>query len=94
MRRAHRQPVGLAHGRQHLDPHREVEVAGHAADHDRLLGVLLAEVGDVGADDVEELGDDGGDAAEVLGAAARGVAVEDRRSALPPTSTAVEKPSG
>ena len=74
--RAHRQAVGLAHGRQHLDPQREVEVADHAPDHRRLLGVLLAEVGDVGADDVEELGDDGGDAAEVLGAAARGVAVE------------------
>ena len=74
--RAHRQPVGLAHRRQHLDPHREVEVAGHPPDNGRLLGVLLAEVGDVGADAVEELGDDGGDAAEVLGAAARGVAVE------------------
>ena len=48
--RAHRQAVGLAHGRQHLDPHREVEVADHAPDHRRLLGVLLAEVGDVGAD--------------------------------------------
>ena len=71
--RAHRQAVGLAHGRQHLDPHREVEVADHAPDHRRLLGVLLAEVGDVGADRVEELGDDGGDAAEVARAApARG----------------------
>ena len=74
--RAHRQAVGLADDRQHLDPHREVEVGDHAADHRRLLGVLLAEVGDVGADDVEELGDDRGDAAEVPGAAPRGVAVE------------------
>ena len=30
--RAHRQAVGLAHDRQRLDPHREVEVAHHAAD--------------------------------------------------------------
>ena len=75
---AHRQAVLLAHGRHHLDPQREVEVAHHPLDHRRLLGVLLAEVGDVGADDVEELGDDRGDAAEVAGAAALGVAVEDR----------------
>ena len=39
------------------------------ADHDDLLGVLLAEVGDVGQRHAEQLGDDGGDAAEVLGAA-------------------------
>ena len=35
---AHRQAVGLAHGRDHLYPHREVEVADHAEDDDRLLG--------------------------------------------------------
>ena len=34
-----------------------------------LLGVLLAEVGDVGRDDVEQLGDDGADAGEVPRAA-------------------------
>ena len=54
----------------------------HAADHDRLLGVLLAEVGDVGADGVEELGDDGGDAAEVVGAAPAGS--PSRTSVSPP----------
>src|SRR5204862_364506 len=75
--RAHRQTVGLTHRRQHLDPDREVEVASHAADYDRLLGVLLAEVGDVGADRVEELGDDGGDAAEVPGPTPVGIAVEN-----------------
>ncbi len=82
--RAHRQAVGLAHDRQRLDPHREVEVADHAPDHDRLLGVLLAEVGDVGPDRVEELGDDGGDAAEVLGTATGGVAIREPRSAHSP----------
>ena len=58
-----------------------------------LLGVLLAEVGDVGLDRVEELGDDGGDAAEVR----RGRAARGRRqstSVRPSTSTAVAKPSG
>ena len=49
----------------------------HAPDHHRLLGVLLAEEGEVGADRVEELRDDRGDAAEVLGPAPGGVAVED-----------------
>ena len=59
-----------------------VEVADHAADDRELLGVLLAEIGDVGLDGVEELGDDGGDAAEVLGAALRRVALEDLGEAL------------
>ena len=36
--RAHRQPVGLAHDRQRLDPHRDVEVAGHAPDHRQPAG--------------------------------------------------------
>ena len=80
--RAHRQPVGLAHGRQPLDPDGDVEVADHAPDHRQLLGVLLAEVGDLGLDRVEELGDDGGDAAEVPGAAPRRVAVEHLGQAL------------
>ena len=47
---AHRQTIGFAHGRQHLDPHREVEVAGHATDDRRLLSILLAEVGDLRLD--------------------------------------------
>ena len=67
----HRQPVGLAHRRQRLDPHGQVQVGHQAADHDELLGVLLAEEGDVGERHAEQLGDDGRDAAEVL-AAARG----------------------
>ena len=46
-------------------------------DDNRLLGVLLAEEGDVRADCVEELRDDGRDAAEVRRARAAGIAVED-----------------
>ena len=91
--RRHRQAVGLADGRQDLDLDREVEVADHPPDHDGLLGVLLAEVGDVGADRVEELGDDRRDPAEVLGAAARRVAAEDLGQARRPRR-AVPKPSG
>ena len=82
---AHRQAVGLADDRQHLDPHREVEVADHAPDHGRLLGVLLAEVGDVGPDGVEELGDDGGDAAEV--GARASVGARSTSASPPPHST-------
>ena len=44
---------------------RDVEVAHEPADHDGLLRVLLAEVGHVGRDHVEELGDDGRHAVEV-----------------------------
>ena len=80
--RAHRQAVGLAHGRHRPDPHREVEVAGHAPDHRDLLRVLLAEVGDVGLNGVEELGDHRGDAAEVLRPAPRRVAAEHLGQAL------------
>ena len=43
----HRQTVRLAHGGARLDAHRHVEVLYEATDHDHLLGVLLAEVGDV-----------------------------------------------
>ena len=49
-----------------------------------LLGVLLAEEGDVGPDHVEELGDDRGDAAEVAGPAPRRVAVEHLGQAARP----------
>ena len=52
----------------------EVEVPGHASDDNQLLGVLLAEIGAVGLDDVEELGNNGGDADEVAGP--RGAFVE------------------
>ena len=64
-----REPVRLADGRADLDPDRDVEVAHQALDHRRLLRVLLAEVRDVGADDVEQLGDHGRDAVEMAAAA-------------------------
>ena len=38
---------------------------GHLADHHDLLGVLLAEVGALGADEPEQDGDDRGDAFEM-----------------------------
>ncbi len=85
----HREPVGFAHSRASLDAHGHVQVLDHASDHDRLLGVLLAEVGDVGRDDVQELRNDGRDAAEV--AAPR--TAPSRRSVRPSTSTEVEKPA-
>ena len=43
-----REPVGLAHGRQHGELDGQVEVAHHAAQDGDLLGVLLAEERDVG----------------------------------------------
>ena len=77
-----RQPVGLADGGADLDPHRDVEVAHDAADDRDLLRVLLAEEGDVGLGDVQQLRDDGGDAGEVrgaaLGALERGADLVDR----------------
>ena len=88
---AEREAVRLADGRAHLDAHRDVEVAHQPPDHERLLVVLLAEVGDVGSAHVEQLGDDRRDAAEVAAAAAaRGAA---QHVGEPSTSTAVEKPS-
>ena len=72
-------------------PHGEVEVAHHAADHDDLLGVLLAEERDVGRDDVEQLADDGADAVEVPGAA---LGALQHGATGPPTRTLVAKPSG
>ena len=66
--RREREPVGVAHRRD--DSHRqlEVEVANHAADDRGLLRVLLAEVGAIGTDEVEELEADRGDGAKVAGA--------------------------
>ena len=52
-----------------LDAHREVQVGDHPPHDGDLLGVLRAEVGGVGRDDVEQLGHDGADAGEVPGAA-------------------------
>ena len=80
--RAHRQPVRLAHGRQPLDPHRDVEVAHHAPDHRQLLGVLLAEVGDVGLTVLKSLATTVVTPRKWLGPAPRGVAVEDLGQAL------------
>ncbi len=72
----HGEAVGLADGARDDEVDGEVEVADHAADDVALLGVLLAEHGDVGEDEVEEFCDHGGHAAEVAGArgaaAARG----------------------
>ena len=68
--------VRVAHGGTDLDPHGDVEVTHQPADDERLLGVLLPEVGDVGGGHVEQLGHHGRDAGEVLGAALLGGAVE------------------
>ena len=66
-----REAVGGAHGGADLDPHREVEVADEPA-HDRcLLGVLLAEVGDVRSHHVEQLAHHRGHAVEMPVAAVR-----------------------
>ena len=66
-----RQAVGLAHGRADLDRTGRSRSRTSAADDERLLGVLLAEEGDVGPDHVQQLGHDGGDAVEVPDAAVR-----------------------
>ena len=60
--------IGFADGGADDEMDGEVEVADHVAQDGDLSGVLLAEVGAVGRDDVEEAGDDGGDSAEVAGA--------------------------
>ena len=62
-------PSGSRTVGQHLDAHGQVEVAHQAADDERLLRVLLAEEGHVGADHVQQLGDHGRDAVEVGDAA-------------------------
>ncbi len=65
---AHRQPVGVADGRADDDLGPGVEVRGEAADDGALLGVLLAEVGAVGAGGDEQLRHHQRDALEVAGA--------------------------
>ena len=86
-----REAVGLADGRADLDRDGHVEVAHEPADDERLLGVLLAEEGDVGPDHVQQLGDDGGDAVEVRGAAVRALErLGERRRRGP----CVAKPGG
>ena len=65
--RRQREAVGLADGRAGDDLGRDREVAGHLADDHHLLGVLLAEVRVLRADQVEQDRDDGRDAVEVAG---------------------------
>jgi hypothetical protein len=65
--RGEREAGVFAHGGEDDDLRVEGEVAHEAFDDERLLRVLLAEVGKVCADDVEEDGQDGGDATEVAG---------------------------
>ena len=91
--RAQREPVGLAHRGHHDDLDREVEVARHPPDHDGLLGVLLPEERDVGADRVEELRHDRRDPAEVAAATPARVAVQNLDE-VAETSTAVANPGG
>ena len=67
--RGQRQTVVLAHGRHDLEPAGQREVAHHPRHDRRLLGVLLAEDRDVGADGVQQPGDDRAHAGEVGGAA-------------------------
>ena len=57
----------VAHGGDADDIDRLVEVLDHLADDLELLVILLAEIGAVGADDVEQLGHDGGDAGKMAG---------------------------
>src|SRR5215218_796980 len=64
----HREAVRLADRRADLDAGRDVEVADDAAHDERLLGVLLAEEGNVRLHHVQQLGDDRRDAVEVAGA--------------------------
>jgi len=67
--RAEGEAVGFAHDRAGDKFHRKIEIAHHGAENGNLRGILLAEVGSVGRDDVKELGDDGGHSAKVAGTA-------------------------
>jgi len=66
--RAESEAIGVASGGGGHNLDQEIKVGDEFADDSDLLGVLLAEDGDVGLNDVEEFGDDGGDAAEMGGA--------------------------
>jgi hypothetical protein len=59
------QAVGRPHRRGTDYLHRQHQIAGHAADQNKLLYVLLAEHRDIGHDDVEELCDHGRHAIEM-----------------------------
>jgi hypothetical protein len=65
--RGEREAGIFTHGWENDDLRVEGEVAHETFDDERLLRVLLAEVGEVRADDVEENRQDGGDAAKVAG---------------------------
>ena len=65
--RREREAVVVADGRDDADLELEVQVADELLDDRGLLRVLLAEVGAVGPDDVEELQADRRDASEVAG---------------------------
>ena len=73
---AHGQSAVLADRRANAYLHWDVEIAHQTADHERLLRVLLPEVGAVGLRHVEELRHHGGDPAEVFAAAVGGVALK------------------
>src|SRR5262249_25960324 len=63
--RAEGQAVGLANDRAYLDLDGYIQIADHLLQNTGLLGILLAEVGDVRLHDVEQLEHHRGDAAEV-----------------------------
>ena len=65
--RRQREAVGLADGRAGDDLGRDRQVERHPADDHDLLGVLLAEVGVLGADEVEQDRDDRRHPVEVAG---------------------------
>src|SRR2546422_9321235 len=61
------EPIGLADDRAPDDLRPDGKVASHLADDEQLLGILLAEVGALGSDEVEENGDNGRHAFEMAG---------------------------
>src|SRR5215472_16550830 len=63
-----RHTVGFTYRRNDLDLDGEIEIGDHAAEHDRLLCILLAEKEPLRTYDVVELCDHGCNAAEVSGA--------------------------
>src|SRR6185436_440754 len=65
-----------------LDAYRYVEVSYHAPDHERLLVVLLPEVGDVRRAHVEQLRNDRRDSAKVRASTASGCAAQHVGEAL------------
>ena len=87
--RGHREAIGFANRRARDDLCADGQVAGHLADDHDLLGVLLAEVGPLGADQPEQDRDDRGDAVEVTRTRRT---LQRFRDA--PTDTVVSEPGG